>query len=183
MFILIALILASADSAFAKSEVKFEKKAHIATTGFSVDGGSTRELKCNAHGGVKSEEGVKVTLRSEDLEFQLDCRGAETGSHFNLIILKGSKPISTLEYAAGSTGDCSDASDTQIWIQDLNGDKTLDIYRLNKVEFIPGCEAGEASKTISAVVYYSVGSSKELKKEKLSDQEMKKLNKQFGFKI
>jgi hypothetical protein len=164
------------------ANIEIKRGAHFTHKNYSIDGGKKQPLECEAYAD-RSKEGIKAQFKFNAAEYGLECKGQEAGSSFNLVMMDGSKWTSKIENLVTSGGDCSDYFESQVWFEDLNKDKHLDVYRLAKSKFVPGCEPGEPSLNEASSIYYWQPATKDFKEVKVTAAELKKFSKKFQFKF
>ncbi len=169
----------------ADKEVSFKDKAHITIEKYSLDRDTNSfPLKCNAYGNL-SEQGIKLRLKnSAGINYALDCRASEIGSQWDLVVFKGEKQLTKLTSVASSGSDCGTSYETQGWLQDLNGDRMMDVIERSKLKKVPAdCGTGNqpATSKDDLKAYFWDEESLSFKETKLPDGDIKKFKKRFDF--
>ena len=168
----------------ADKEVSFRDKVHVSVKGYQADRSpSITEFKCNAYSESQSA-GLKAKLKSsEGLTYGLECVASEVGNQVNLLVFKKDKQIARLTDIASDIGDCGYSAQTQAWLVDLNGDKSMDVIERTKSKNVPSncADKGKASSEDFVTVFFWDKERLEHSKAKLDDKDLKKFKKKYDF--
>ena len=180
----LAILLLGFSWAQSDKEVTFRDKVHVSVKGYQADRSpSVTEIKCNAYSESQSA-GVKAKLKSsQGLSYALECIASEVGNQVNLLVFKKDKQIARLTDIASQGSDCGYSAETQAWLVDLNGDKSMDVIERTKTKNVPSdcADKGKASAEDFVTVFFWDNEKMEHSKAKLDDKDLKKFKKKYDF--